>query len=1329
MKRLLLFAFLATCYLYTQSKINFNSLTIEDGLANNSVRCLLKDHKGIMWFGTHSGLSRYDGYSFTNYRAEPGTATRLQSNKIFSLVEDHHHDLWIGGFFGLEKYDRHTGTFSTTFSIKGATKPGALSGKITALFEDSKKNLWVAIQQKGVYLKKGEQFERLSVANGDRLLAHVTFLSELTDGKMLIGFNNGLALFDGAKFDILFEKRGLFVRDVLCDGDKFYAATNYGVYVYDAPTQKIAIYNRRSAEMSLAHNYCHAITKYQGKIWVGTDGGGINILDFERNKSEVIIPRNNGSLTSDAISGLMVDDGNRLWLTTFRGGVSIFDPLKNQFNVVSESLQKKRAIVHNFITSVCCAANGDIWIGTDGGGVSRILSGSGETVSYAFGKNCPELMGNNVTSIVEAPNGDILFGVYRGGLAKYNYKTGRFSRVKDDLEGIWTMLFDRDENLWIGTIGGGIHRLNNGETQFKRIDNLNWSVNSMCLNTDGRMWVGFASEGLALIDARGNVNKIYKEFDGRQRIVNSIRDIKMQGDWVWLGVENTGLVRFNPANMEFKIFDENHGLPNNSVLSIEVDSTGMLWLGTYNGLCRFNPKTQKCLNFYKQDGLPAGQFGYSSSAMVGDELWMGTIGGAIRFNPNKIEGHKALPPVSVAGFKVFNHQFTAERFADISIKGELFDYKEITLPYNKAYFTIEYVCPEMSSPGAVNYAYKLDGFDREWNVVGNQRFASYTNVKPGVYTFRVKAGIDGNLETANATTLRIKVLPPWWWSWWAVLLYCTFAAGMVWLAWRITKERLFLRQKIELAEFSRKKEHELNEEKLRFFTNISHEFRTPLSLIHSGTEEAINHVGNATKQPEILRLVLNNSKRMLLLVNQLINFRKGENGMLGLKVRHFDLNRFVREVGMVFNIRAEQKNIDFRIEIANAEAAGWCDSEKLDIIVFNLLSNAFKFTPNGGEITLKLDVAAEGIIISVSDNGPGIPMHEQEHIFTRFYQGRESRMQNTGSGIGLSLVKSYVEVHKGKIELESQLGKGSCFNVYLPTQKSAYQSDEMMDDTGVSAEVHHQILPVEEKEMAQLPKKWEDYLGDKKPSLLLVEDNAELRTFIAGYLADFFHIKEAENGEDGLEKVLKYQPDLVVSDVMMPLMDGTEMCKRIKANIEVSHTPVLLLTAKATDEAQEEGFLAGADDYITKPFSANMLRLRLHNILENKQRLHRFFNQTNAEINDSGLADPERDFIQNVVALIFDNLDNPEFNVTKLTQLVGMSQSVFYKKIKSLTGMSINEFIRVNRLKKAAAFLKSRQMNVTEAATATGFSDMKYFRECFKKQFGVTPSKYVVEGV
>ena len=793
-------------------------------------------------------------------------------------------------------------------------------------------------------------------------------------------------------------------------------------------------------------------------------------------------------------------------------------------------------------------------------------------------------------------------------------------------------------------------------------------------------------------------------------------------DWLAEG----GLNRLNPGTHVFTHFTTREGLPSNQVNSIVGDDRGNLWLGTDQGLCRFNIVTNICQNFVKSDGLPDNFFMTGSISRRNGNLFLGTMNGLVLFHPDSIKETVKTLPVYITSLKV------REKLVSVSLD------QNIELPHQENFLSFDFTAINYNSPEKTRYAYQLEGIDSDWVPCGSRRFASYTDLNPGSYAFRVKASIDNNVWNEAATTIKIVIHPPWWKTWWAYGLYTLLGVSLLFgmVQYSVSRERL--RNDLRLQRLEAEKMHEVDHLKSRFFANISHEFRTPLTLILGPLDKLLSRETNQDKP--LYQIMQRNAKRLLDLVNQLLDLSKLEAGNMRLENKPASIITFLKTIALTFTSLAESKQIQFRHKYPTEDSVLYFDADKLEKILTNLLSNAFKFTPTGGKITVSAFLSnGEGhalpqmskklagdlpsiLEISVQDNGAGISNDQAQKIFERFYQTDTSATrEHEGSGIGLALVRELVDLHGGEIAVESQPGVGACFTVRLPLVAADFEQLTIVENTGVAGE---QSPPRFNDEAYQV-----DNLSapetEGAPLILIVEDNADIRHFIRESLLPDYQVKEAADGLEGYRLAVETIPDLILSDLMMPKMDGVELCRKLKLENKTDHIPIIMLTAKAGSESKIEGLETGADDYIIKPFEAAELLARIKNLIEGRKKLReRFSREITLQPASIAITSMDEKLLQHVMQIMEEHMADSDFGVEAFCREAGMSRTQLHRKLKALTDQSTGDFIRIMRLKRAAELLTNHAGSIAEVAFMVGFNDPSYFTKCFQKQFGRTPSAF-----
>jgi signal transduction histidine kinase/DNA-binding response OmpR family regulator len=846
----------------------------------------------------------------------------------------------------------------------------------------------------------------------------------------------------------------------------------------------------------------------------------------------------------------------------------------------------------------------------------------------------------------------------------------------------------------------------------------------LCKAPDGKIWIGTYGGGVNIFDKRtgkfSSIETVSHNNKGlSSNIINAVFTDSKKNIWI---CTPDGLNKYSFNGTGIQIYSKINGFSSNVFNDITEDANGKIWLATENGISSFDPKSNTVRNFDEADGVSVN----SVIRSHGTSIFVAGNKGYFSFDPRQIKFNKVAPPVYITDFQLFNKSVLPS--AEGPLKENLNLAKEITLNHDQSVFSIEFVALNYAYPWKNGYAYRLVGFDKKWNYVGNQRRATYTNLNAGTYHFQVKASNNDGVWNNEGDTIIIRINPPWYLSWWAYILYAGAIIGSAYLYISYRKKQEQLKYEVKITHIESEKEKELNERKLSFFTNISHEFRTPLTLIINPVKELL-YQDDKNLDTSSMNIVYRNAKRLLSLVDQLLLFRKADSEGDTLKASNLNLVSLVKEVFLCFSHQARSKNINYEFSSAQDRISIYADREKLEIAIFNLLSNAFKFTPDMGSISVELKETANEVNILITDSGCGIPEDSIEKIFNRFYQEHDQNSSiGGGFGIGLFLVKNFVEMHGGTITCKNNNGNGTSFNVQLLKGNEHINPAFIVPDQQESSlflkELNQDdllIVPVKKKE-----KGLTDLLGQEKKSILIVDDNEEIANYLAEVFEEQYQIYQASDGETGLAIIREFLPDIVISDVMMQGMGGIELCSILKEDDSISHIPIVLLTASTSAEIKLKGVESGADDYISKPFDKELLVARIGGILKSKNSLQKYFySEITLNPNSSKISSEYKDFLKNCIQIVERNMEDPNFNIKMLAEEIGMSRTNLFNKIKSISGHSSNSFIRFIRLRKAAEIFISTDKTIQETMYIVGMNDIKYFREQFKKVFEMNPSDYI----
>ena len=1354
--------------------LRFHHITLEDGLSNSHIFCITQDSKGFIWIGTQDGLNRYDGYTFKQYFNKPNDPASINDNTVFSLFAESDTVIWVGTFMGLNKFNPTTGKFKTiTLGIYGTPKSVS---PIKDIIKDSEGYLWLATTGQGIVRYNPSTGDyREYPAGRNRLrpeLNRYFVLWQAPDNKLWAGT-------DGGGVIILDQKTGNFNELKDQGNSQALHGNEYVFFIYHENETNVWIgtrerglfrYNLATGEFknfvhnplnskSIGGNEVYAVLKdSNGNLWFGVNDGGLNLYQSKTDNFERIVheERNRYSLLNNKIRYLFEDNHQNIWILSFQKGFNIMHPhysFFNYYDVADNSLYKYESTT---VLSILMDNKKNLWIGTDGGGLKYIDRKSNQVKTYLPDKNSANqnsLPDKVVLSIIQDSEGNLWLGTFMGGLVKFNPGTNSWKVFQTNpnepgsisCNYISDILEDRKGNIWAATNGGGINLLKKNSDKFICYNEhsqdigasiVNDWINCLYEDSKGRIWIG-TYLGFSILDPDHNFVRHYQRtaLNSNEISHNTIYSFAEDSKGrMWIGTQN-GLNLFNEAENTFKIFTIDDGLPNNVINGIVEDTQGNLWLSTNKGVSRFNYENLSFKNFYVSDGLQSDEF-FRGSYYKGfnNEIFFGGINGLNSFFPSELENNDDFPNVILTDFKVFNEEIPVGR----KVNGKVILPKSISyldtliLPYNQKSFSFEFSSLNFTSPEKIEYMYKMDGFDDGWKTVNSSyRFVTYTNLDPGQYKFLMKASNIDNQWGPDYSTLTVIIKPPIWNTLLAKIIYILIGSLILYVSYSIITERINEKNRYRLEMLHREKADAINQAKLRFFTNISHEFRTPLTLILSPIEKIIKEKSLDEKSKNRLDIVLKNARRLLRLVNQLLDLRKIDGEKMQLKVEHGDIIKFIKSMVYSFEEFALQKKISLVFECPFHEFQMWFDPDKTDKIFFNLLSNAFKFTPERGQITVKVSRViiehdkekARYLQIEINDTGKGISTDQLDKIFDRFFQVDENMANIQGSGLGLALTKSFVDIHHGIIKVDSIPGEGSSFKVLLPEDDSVFTTDEKIESIHPLTNQYIHPTPYVDSEEKEEEARDVRHLSE---TILIAEDNYDLSNYLNEELTDEYNIIMVNNGREGIKVTMDEMPDLIISDIMMPEMNGFDLCKTLKTNILTSHIPIILLTAKTDNEQKITGFNLGADAYITKPFDIDFLKAQVKQIIENRKKLkEKYSNYLFSPDNVENVPSINDKFIDKVTNMIMKNLAEQSLNVEHLSQELGMSRGHLHRKIKSAVGLGPNEYIRMIRLKEAAKLFMKNDYNISEISFMVGFNNPAYFTKCFKDYYNVSPTEFI----
>lgn len=1303
--------------LYSQP-FNFKHLEVADGLSNNSVYAILKDKDGFMWFGTNAGLNRFDGYTFKVFRHLHDDKHSLPDNYVKEIIESPNGNLWIKMGTGYTMFDKAANQFNN--DTKSFMKKLGSNGLPECIYVDSNEQTWFFVGWEGFYrYDKNNNTKFVSLYNFGLPEFGVSAINECNDG-ILFQYNNGiLVCIDPSemkpkwiKDEISLQMNGkqafysLFVDKEQC----IWISNNSNLYVYDTVSDEW----RHDLEepWKSQNDIIHSVSQDNiGRIWVGKDYGGIDVFDKKTGHlTNLVNDKNNTrSLSHNTVYKIYTDKYGTTWIGTYKKGISYY----------SESMFKFNMYEIGDITCVEQADDKHVWLGTNNDGL-LLWNIEEAKVKKHYNFTSP------IVSLLKTSDNRLWIGTFNNGLYSLDIKgLTKYTVNNNGLLGnnVWSMA-EANGKLWIGFLDGGIQYIDMKSNKLTKYDEINGMVPSLCVTKDNILVVGKSQ--LALVDL------------GTLKLKETIRNTSLSGHGVsqvysdsrgliWIAT-NEGLEMYNRKRHATTNFTETTNAEGEVISGITEDNNHDIWVTSTRHMIHI--KVSKDANgeyvfeshiYNEKDGLQNCDFNLRAIKTLKDgTIIAGGLYGLNTFNPDKIHYNTIPPKIMFSELYLFNQKIEAgvEYNGNIILTKDINSTRKVELKNTQNIFSLELSSDNYNLPEKTCYKYKMEGVNDEWLTlpVGLNRL-TFTNLTPKKYILNVKAINSDGYESIETAKLEIVVHPPFWLSWWAYSCYTLIAICILLSARKMILKREREKFRLQQIEQEAVKNEEINQMKFRFFTNISHELRTPLTLIISPLEDLLKSTKDES-QKSMLMLIYRNAQRLLILVNQLLDFRKSEMTGHTLSLSESDIVAYIREVCNSFLLMANKKHIQFFFfsGIDNFHMA--FDADKISKIVTNLLSNAFKFTPDGGRVTVMIEHiegTQEMLEIKVSDTGIGIPDSEKEHIFERFYQaGHKGIEESTGSGIGLSLVRDFVNLHDGSVEVFDNIGTGTVFVIQLPVKHVDLISEHIVSAVENTNEKNNEDT---EKVIEQTDRK--DF-----PLILIVDDNEDFRIFMQHSLELQYNVEIASNGEEAWEMIQQKRPDLIISDVMMPVMDGIELCKLIKNNQPTAHIPVILLTARQAVESKVEGLEIGADDYVTKPFNMTVLTLRIRKLIElshYKQISHSTIDPTPSNIVITSL---DEKLVEKAIKYVEDNISRSELSVEELSSELGMSRVHLYKKLLQITGKTPIEFIRTIRLKRAAQLLRESQLYVSEIAYEVGFNNPKYFSKYFKDEFGVLPSAY-----
>ncbi|TLX74349.1 response regulator [Labilibacter sediminis] len=1374
------------------SKYLFQNVGMKDGFAQNTVYDIHQDNDGFMWFATPNGLYRYDGYEFEIFENDPYDSTTVSNNEVIKISESVNGHLWILNRNVLNRFDPQTKTFH-----RYPLKELGLQSYRTVYADKNKPNhIWIGTKENlGLIVLNEKSFEVEKIyypiiENVKRNQYRdfiVRLLEQDSKGNMWVAYRNKLCRITEKDGDIKITHTGShgFITCMELDSNDNllvgYAIGASKVII----TEDDLIYNTVDTRLKLLPG----LSGERINQIISSNDGSTRLFSWENGIQEISADGELGQFyptfksidkfNKGNFSKCYIDNTDVLWIGTYRGGLYKASLKRKPFYTIKAATANNTGLSDRFVNQISSDQNGNVWLGTINGGMNKIhIDGPKVKVFPDFNEKLGIEGDARCWGTLFDSKNNLWISVLGSGLIKVQYdKSGNRKKVSyfnsKDYEGFnidLTYMFYEDQTgvVWMGNHnehGIGYIDESGAEEKFIQLEHdklNNLSVSAIYRDNKGGLWIGALNSGVFKVSLDENlkvlevINIVHSNSNVEFLRSNPVFGFKEDSEGViWMATFGAGLIKLMTnqisGELEFKYYQKKDGLPSAAVYSILEDDNKFLWLSTDEGISKFDPVKEVFQNFNFYDGLQNNNFRKWSAWKSKDGImYFGGTNGFTYFDPLEVKSRESTSTVQITKMNVRHKKFAFQSFSYHA--SDSIDYKNniIVLEPNQNTLALEFAALQFDNPHKSSYQYKLEGVDDRWiETSADKRYASYSFLKPGSYTFKVKSSNGDGVWNNEYAALNIYIQPYWYQTWWAILMYFVFIGLVVFIGLRMQYRRHKLRTQLEVEKHERTSVLELNKAKLSFFTNISHEIKTPLTIIAGLVDKNLSQIALPYEVGRDFGVIMKNTKRMLRLVSQLLDFRKVEAGHLPTNFVKSDLIAFLTELSESFEVFTAQRNIKFKFRAKQADLDVVFDPDKMEKIITNLVSNAFKYTNDGGEISLIVDslendlshskipdefrqASSDYIVLKISDNGKGIPVDQIDNIFDQFYQVEyhsSYKEVDKGSGLGLAFTNMLIKLQKGFVFVESELGAGSSFYVILPKYQQGFNEEEIKSDVhirNVLNDVKEEFAPVAEEKIINVFKP-EDHIQFHDKEILIVEDNVEIRAFLKDFLAPGFKVYEAENGVEGLKLAEERIPDLIISDVMMPEMDGYEMCSKIKENEKTNHIPIILLTANAQTEHRIEGIKAGADSYIPKPFNLEHLKIRIQKLLELRSKLKKKYidhagEQPLEEI-DVNLEDKE--FLKNLEGVIETNLSNSEYTVKDIEKDMGYSRMQLYRKLKSISDLSAVEFMRSYRLRRAVDMMHSTSLRVTEIAFNVGFTNVSYFGKCFKAKYGKIPSEFV----
>ncbi len=1322
-----------------QNEMSFDSFSQEDGLPNNQIQNIYQDQKGWMWFGTSQGLSRFDGYQFVNFLHSEDDSLSLNGTLVRVICEDRHGNLLIGTENGgLNVFDRGLEVFYHPYENHPLFKGKEVS--VNDIEEDAEGNLWLGTNNNVLLVDTLGNVSAVSQPGAPVNLAgeFVRVLEFDESGKLWVGTNAGVFVINPKDQSVeqvqlpLKEQRDEIWEIFLDpDGSIWIGTYSNGAFIVD-PISKEVESVRLEPEYERTETVRSISVGAFGNYWIGTRGG---LYVFHKDEGMTAFYKHDGreqsSLINNSVLDILHDRRGETWIGT-RGGLNLLAKSKQAFHNFSShpSDESDKYLNSAIVYAFWIDDENRIWIGTEDGGVN-IYDPKTESYSYLMANpSDPNSISRNcVKAFQDDRRGNLWIGTFLGGIDVLNLNTKQMKHYKADPSTVgtladnrvWDFLLDNEGDIWVAT-SAGVDRFDWQTEQFVHYDELagDEQVNWIEQDSYNNIWLGTTDEVIVY----HHESKKMARFNEHSRSF-----LEDSGGRFWITTLDRGIAQYSSISGAIRYYNTDDGLSNNQALCMLEDNQQKLWVSTSNGLSKFDPISETFQNYTSKDGLRNNQFSYGAAYRKTDgSLLFGGVSGFNIFNPSEVKSENNDVPLVLTDFRIFNKKVDIGAGKNPILKKSISETNHLVLLYDQNVFTLEFAALNFINSDNNLYSYYLEGFDKEWNEPSTSRTATYTNLNPDDYMLHIKRVVPGDEQAGSELQLLITVLPPFWKTVWFRALILMVIGVLIYFLVQFFLYREKIKNELILERMKARKLHELDMLKLKFFTNISHEIRTPLTLILAPLEKLIAQKLPHEDVQAHLDIMYRNTRHLDRLISQLLDFRKLESGNLKLELRQGDIVVFVSDIVASFQGYAEDKGIQLKFNTLKKHLTAQFDADKIEKILNNLLNNAFKFTEKGGRISVNLSLVfdpseedlsrenpdREYIEITVRDTGQGISQNNASKIFNRFFQANEKKEQ-TGAGIGLSFVKELVKLHRGEIFVVSKPGKGSKFTFRIPYEK------ESSDATAV-----HGVEPdLSETKKTAIIANNQSAGALNSRIMLVVEDNPDVRTLIRSHFASKYEVLEAGDGREGWNLALGAVPDVIVSDVLMPDVDGYEFCKKVKKDERTSHIPVLLLTALHSKEHEIKGLSSGADDYITKPFDLSILQTKIENMLSIRDSLkQKYSGEITLQPRNIIISSPEEKFLHKAVEVVENNIADTELDIERFAQEVGVSRMQLYRKLNALTDMTVKEFIRSIRLKRATQLIEQDKMTVSEIAYAVGFKDLSHFRKCFRQMYGMTATEY-----